>query len=198
MMNALRRFVQMIFGLSIFEFPGLNALRVLAYRAVFDIGPNPSYISNHVTILLGHRRTGPTTTPETRPHTIRIGARVGLSANVSVDYVGGIVVGDDVWFSEGCKILTHEHDLGPERVRLTPESMPVSHLIIGDGAWISARAVILPGCNYIGKNAIVGAGAVVTHDVPDNTVVAGCPARPIRTLKEAEYTVPMDGTSPRR
>lgn len=191
MKNALQRFVQMLFGLTIFELPGLNSLRIWAYRAVFDIGPNPSYISNHVTLLLGHRHTGATTTPETPPHTIKVGRHIGFSANVQIDYVGGVVIGDGVWFSEGAKVLTHEHIMGPDRVKLTPESMPVSHLIVGDGAWISARAVILPSCNYIGKNAVVGAGSIVTHDVPDNTVVAGNPARPLRTLRPEEYTVPI-------
>ncbi|MCC8128574.1 MAG: acyltransferase [Clostridiales bacterium] len=190
MKNAIQRLVQMIFGLTLFELPGLNSLRIWAYRLVFDIGPNPRYISSHVTILLGHRRTGESKTPETKPHTIKIGARVGLSANVQIDYVGGVVIGDDVWISEGAKVLTHDHNLGPERVELTPESMPVSHLIIGDGAWIAARAVILPSCNYIGKNAIVGSGSIVTHDVPDNTVVAGNPARVLRVLQPEEYTVP--------
>lgn len=189
MKNALQRFVQMIFGLTLFELPGLNKLRIMAYRAVFDIGPDPRYISNHVTLLLGHRKTGKSLTPETQPHTIKVGRHVGFSANVQIDYVGGVVIGDDVWFSEGSKVLTHHHTLGPERVELTPESMPVSHLIIGDGAWIAARAVILPTCNYIGKNAIVGAGSIVTHDVPDNTVVAGNPARVLRVLKPEEYTV---------
>lgn len=190
MLNALQRFIQMFFGQTLFELPGLNALRIWAYRLVFDIGPHPSYISNHVTLLLGHRHTGESLTPETKPHTIKVGARVGFSANVQIDYVGGVVIGDNVWFSEGAKVLTHYHNMGPERVTLRPETMPVSHLIVGDGAWISARAIILPSCNYIGKNAVVGAGAVVTHDVPDNTVVAGSPARVLRVLKPEEYTVP--------
>jgi acetyltransferase-like isoleucine patch superfamily enzyme len=57
-------------------------------------------------------------------------------------------------------------------------------IIIGDDAWLGAGAVILPGVT-IGNGAIVGAGAVVRDDVPPMTVVAGVPARPIRTLDPA-------------
>jgi len=54
-------------------------------------------------------------------------------------------------------------------------------IIIDDDAWIGARAVIMPGVK-IGKKSIIGAGAVVTKDVPDETIVAGVPARIIRKL----------------
>lgn len=51
---------------------------------------------------------------------------------------------------------------------------------IGHGAWIGANSLILPGCTRIGIGAVVGAGSVVTHDVPDFAVVAGNPARELR------------------
>ena len=53
-------------------------------------------------------------------------------------------------------------------------------LVIGDDVWIGHNAVILPGCKSIGRGAVVGAGAIVTRDVPAYTVVAGNPARPLR------------------
>jgi len=53
-------------------------------------------------------------------------------------------------------------------------------LVIEDDVWIGHNAVLLPGCKFIGRGAVVGAGAIVTRDVPAYTVVAGNPARPIR------------------
>lgn len=55
-------------------------------------------------------------------------------------------------------------------------------IVVSDGAWIGSHATILPGVK-IGRNSIIGAGAVVTKDVPDNAVVAGVPARIIKRLE---------------
>jgi acetyltransferase-like isoleucine patch superfamily enzyme len=60
------------------------------------------------------------------------------------------------------------------------ETLPPRPLLIGDDAWIGANAIVLPGCSRIGRGAVVGAGSVVTRDVPDFAVVAGNPARVIR------------------
>ena len=62
-------------------------------------------------------------------------------------------------------------------------NMPLSHLLIKDDVWIGARAIILPGCKSIGKGSIIGAGAVVTKDVPDYAIVGGNPARIIKMRK---------------
>ena len=59
-------------------------------------------------------------------------------------------------------------------------SFPIT---IGDGAWIGAGTIILPGIT-IGKYAVIGAGSVVTKDVPDYTIAAGNPCRPIRKIDE--------------
>jgi hypothetical protein len=60
------------------------------------------------------------------------------------------------------------------------ETLPPRPLHVGDDAWIGANALILPGCGRIGRGAVIGAGSVVTRDVPDFAVVAGNPARVIR------------------
>ena len=49
--------------------------------------------------------------------------------------------------------------------------------------WIGARVIVLPGCKRIGAHSVIGAGAVVTHDVPDYAIVGGNPAKVIRMRK---------------
>lgn len=76
-------------------------------------------------------------------------------------------------------ILTTSHEIGPQGQRAAAlEARPVC---IGSGAWLGARCTILPGVT-IGAGAIIAAGAVVSRDVPANTMVAGIPARVIKSL----------------
>lgn len=63
------------------------------------------------------------------------------------------------------------------------ESEKQTPLEIGGDVWIGARAIILPGCKRIGAHSIIGAGSVVTHDVPDYAIVAGNPAKVIKMRK---------------
>ena len=103
-------------------------------------------------------------------HTVR-----GNYFDVSAD----IELGNDVAVGQQVLILTQTHRLGPsERRADVLTSAPVT---IGDGCWIGARAVILPGVT-IGPGAVVAAGAVVREDVPPDVLVAGVPARPVREL----------------
>ena len=63
------------------------------------------------------------------------------------------------------------------------KKMPETPLEINDDVWIGARAIILPGCKRIGAHSIIGAGSVVTHDVPDYAIVGGNPARILKMRK---------------
>ena len=62
-------------------------------------------------------------------------------------------------------------------------NLPDTPLEIEQDVWIGARAIILPGCKHIGAHYIIGAGAVVTKDVPDYAIVGGNPAKVIRMRK---------------
>ena len=79
--------------------------------------------------------------------------------------------------SEQKPFATINHGLEPDR---RGDNIPAP-IHVGENVWIGSHATILPGVT-IGENAIVAAGAVVTKDVPADTVVAGVPARPIRKL----------------
>ncbi|QOY96378.1 sugar O-acetyltransferase [Massilia sp. UMI-21] len=106
---------------------------------------------------------------------IRLGSRVFVNFNCIVLDVAPVTIGDDTRIGPAVQIYTAEHPLDPELRRSGLESgRPVT---IGRNAWIGGGAIILPGVR-IGDEAVVGAGSVVTHDVPDGARVAGNPARP--------------------
>ena len=107
-----------------------------------------------------------------------------------------IEIGNDVLISWGCTIVDHNsHALAWSERRHDVEnwfvgrkdwsSVERSHVQIGDRAWIGFNVIVLKGVR-IGEGAVVGAGSVVTRDVPPHTVVGGNPARVIRELAEDE------------
>ncbi|NRO50988.1 DapH/DapD/GlmU-related protein [Lactobacillus helveticus] len=106
---------------------------------------------------------------------IKLGERVFINANVMMVDLGGITIEDDVLIGSGAYLISVNHQLDPHH-RKELELKPV---LIKKNAWIGAKATILPGVT-VGENAVVAAGAVVTKDVPANTVVAGMPAKVIK------------------
>lgn len=98
----------------------------------------------------------------------------GMSPNIYVNGLNGVVFGDNVYIGPGAKIISANHDERDYR-----RHIPGKPVRIGNNVWIGANAVILPEVT-IGDNVIVGAGAVVTADVPPDVIVAGNPARVIR------------------
>lgn len=110
---------------------------------------------------------------------ISIGARTFINFNLTALDVARITIGADCQLATGVQLLTPTHPLeqGPRRAKL--ES--AKSISIGDNVWIGGGAIVLPGVS-IGDDSVVGAGAVVTKDVPAGVVVAGNPARVIRSL----------------
>lgn len=78
------------------------------------------------------------------------------------------------------RLSLHPFFYNPALAICESDAIDLAPLTIGPDAWIGARALILPGCRTIGCGAVIGAGAVVTHDVPDFAVVAGNPARTVK------------------
>ena len=109
---------------------------------------------------------------------IKIGERVFINMGVMMTDLGKITIEDDVLIGPGAKIITVNHYLEPEKRK----ELELDPVVIEKNAWIGAGATILPGVR-IGKNAVVAAGAVVTKNVAPNSVVAGVPAKLIKTIK---------------
>lgn len=116
--------------------------------------------------------------------TCRIGSHVWIGPQAYFD-ARNLVLEDYVGWGPGAKVLGSAHTGNPTDVPIIATELVIKPVVIGYGADIGVNAVILPGV-HIGRNAIVGAGSVVTHDVPDYAIVAGAPARILRMRTEGE------------
>lgn len=112
---------------------------------------------------------------------ITVGKNVFINMGCKFQDQGGISIGDGTLIGHNVVLATLNHAMSPQE-RGTMIPAPIR---IGANVWIGSSAVILPGVT-IGDGAVVAAGAVVTKDVPANTVVAGVPAAKLRTICEEE------------
>lgn len=117
-----------------------------------------------------------------QPKNIVIGSDSIIGDHAFLDGRDKLAVGDHVDIASGVMIYNSEHDL--ESDDFVAQTAPVE---IGDYVFVGPRAIILPGVK-IGKGAVVAAGAVVTKDVPDFSIVAGVPAKEIGERKNKNLT----------
>jgi maltose O-acetyltransferase len=110
---------------------------------------------------------------------IHVGARTFINYGVVLLDVGTITIGEDVQVGPNVQFLTPTHPLDPETRRAKWEA--AKPITIGNNVWLGGGVIILPGVS-IGENTVVGAGAVVTKDLPANVVAVGNPARVIRQV----------------
>lgn len=104
-----------------------------------------------------------------------IGDRSGVGINANLH--GPVIIGNDVMMGPECIIYTRNHRFDDITVPMRQQGFSdIKQVIISDDVWIGGRVIILPGV-HIGRGAIVGAGSVVTKDVPDYAVVGGNPAK---------------------
>ena len=112
---------------------------------------------------------------------ITIGKNVFLNMGCKFQDQGGIFIADGSLIGHNVVLATLNHAMDPaDRATMIP-----APIHIGKRVWIGANATVLPGVT-IGDGAIVAAGAVVTKDVPENTVVGGVPARVMRKIGKEE------------
>lgn len=119
---------------------------------------------------------------------ITIGKNVFINSGCRFQDQGGITLGDGALIGHNVVMATLNHGLMPEE-RSTTYPAPI---IIGNNVWIGANATILQGVT-IGDNAVIAAGAVVTKDVPENTIAGGVPARIIKRIEVPDTSKETDG-----
>ena len=97
--------------------------------------------------------------------------RVGLHNTI----IGPVIIGNHVNLAQGITVTALNHNFEDSNKRIDEQGVSTSAVIIEDDIWIGANAVILPGVT-IGHHSVVAAGAVVTKDIPDNSIAIGVPA----------------------
>lgn len=111
---------------------------------------------------------------------IELGERVFFNFNCVVLDVCPVRVGDYTLFGPGVQILTPVHPMNAELRRREEYGRPIE---IGSDVWVGGGALILPGVR-VGSRTVIGAGSVVTRDVPDGVFAAGNPCRVVREITE--------------
>lgn len=110
---------------------------------------------------------------------LRIGhhTRIGLHNTI----IGPVHIGNHVNLAQGVVVSGLNHNFQDTSKRIDEQGVSTALVTIGDDVWIGANSVITAGVS-IGRHSVIAAGSVVTKDVPENTVVAGCPAKVIKSM----------------
>ena len=111
---------------------------------------------------------------------MKLGRNVFVNQNCTFYDLGGLEIGDDVMIGPNVSLITSGHPVEPSRRR---DGVIAKPIVIERNVWIGAGATIIGGVT-IGENAVVAAAAVVTRNVPPNTLVGGNPAKIIRSIAE--------------
>ena len=136
--------------------------------------------------LLGHVGEGAVVRP---PFRCEYGTRVSIGARTFLNYdclmldVAPITIGASCQVGSRVQLLTATHPIDPDARRAGWESG--EPIVVGDNVWLGSGVIVCPGVT-IGDDTVVGAGAVVTHDLPPRVVAVGVPAKPIREIGEGD------------
>ncbi|HJM28269.1 MAG: acyltransferase [Acidimicrobiales bacterium] len=110
---------------------------------------------------------------------VEIGDRVLIGRGSSIVGHFHIAIENDVFFGPNVYVTDQNHGFDDLTIPIGKQSMPEEPVRIGAGSWVGTNSVILPGVN-VGKHVAIGAGSIVTSDLPDNSVAVGSPARVIQ------------------
>lgn len=134
-----------------------------------SLGAN-TRISDHVKIL--------------HPQNITIGSQTSVNNHIILDGLGDICIGDYVLMGFEMIVLTSLWNFSDPDIPIKQQGHSTKPVTIGNDVWLGTRVIVLPGVT-IGNGAVVGAGAVVTKDIPPYSIAVGVPAKVIGTRKHS-------------
>lgn len=138
----------------------IGADTMVAGRVVLSAGWGPDHAGLHDRVVV-------------------IGDRCLIGRGSSIVGHRSIEIGDDVWTGHYVHITDMNHGYEDSDTPISRQNQPEQPVRIGDGSWLGHNCVVLPGVT-IGRHVVVGAGSVVTTDLPDFSVAVGSPARVVR------------------
>jgi maltose O-acetyltransferase len=124
---------------------------------------------------------------------INLGNHLSINGGCSLDGTGGLVIGDYVMMARDCCIYSSQHRFDDISKPMMLQGTDRRQTIIEDDVWLGTRSIILCGVK-VGRGSIVAAGAVVTDDVPEYSIVGGVPAKVIGMRRRPDR--PMDSREP--
>ena len=155
----------------------LEARVFVGEDSFFDIGPSADSITvgadSHISRMV---------TIRTQLGSVRIGEKVNIGAGSFIYGYGDISIGDYSLLANGVELITGNHRADELDRPMRFQGRDPDRIVIGEDVWLGVRAIVLGGVT-VGRGAIIGAGAVVTRDIPEYAVAAGVPARVIRSRK---------------
>lgn len=137
-------------------------------------------VSPNVTLSVG-MAPGQALPPGATSPVLRIGERCLIGRGTHVVAHRSVVIGDDVITGPGCYVTDQNHVYADPDTPIGQQFPTDDPVEIGAGSWLGAGAVVLPGAT-LGRNTVVGAGAVVRGAFPDHVVLAGAPATVVRSF----------------
>lgn len=124
---------------------------------------------------------------------VNIGAGTNIQPRCSLSaYKGSIHIGCRVEIAPNCAFYSYDHGFEPEIPIMNQPLKTRGGIIVGDEAWLGFGVIVLDGVR-IGKGAVIGAGSVVTKNIPENAIAVGVPARVVKMRHKAEKTAQKNG-----
>jgi maltose O-acetyltransferase len=117
------------------------------------------------------------------PEKLQIGRGVGLNTGCWINASGGVTIGDNVLIGPNCIIHSANHETNQLDIPIQFQGFEFRSVRIENNVWIGANTIVLPGIS-IGYGSIIGAGSVVTKDIPPYVIAVGNPARVIKKRKK--------------